>query len=260
MKNIYENILPGKEWNSTMITLGERLMVYGYMRDLFANLKDGDDISLGTDKSKNSLLSYIRFMELNPGSYNPLFNNPYKNLADGFLLYSSCYPLRYDKNRIICAKNSMGINIRIYRLTNIEYDTYKTGEQSQYLKYDVWREIAFYEYIREVVLKKKMCPHFSILYNYFISTNNEVNFDKLKLITGDNRRKAVVQAIKENEKKIRIRAHYLKYCEQKGDYSLGPAKYLQNTMWTEELKEDKKGEGNNMSYSPEDYTEETMKW
>jgi hypothetical protein len=194
MSRIFEDVLPGKDWNSTMITLGERLTIYNYIRNTFANLEDGADIGLDGGGERNSLLSYLRFVELNPGSYSKLYNNPYKNLADGFLIYNSCYPIRYDQpsNKVTCAKNSMGINIRLYKLTVAQYELFKLRNQ-KYMEYDVWRELGYYEYMREEILKKKVSPNFSLLYNYFVSRNNKINFDKLKSINVGKSNKAELE-------------------------------------------------------------------
>ena len=64
--------------------------------------------------------------------------NPYKNLADGFLIYNACYPIRYNKNsnRVTCSKKSMGINIRIYKLTIGEYEIFKIRD-NKYVEFDV---------------------------------------------------------------------------------------------------------------------------
>merc|ERR1711871_860175 len=49
-------------------------------------------------------------------------------------------------------------------------------------EFNLWREIAFYEFTREEILKKKICPHFPMLYSWFISTGSDVDFKKLRLI------------------------------------------------------------------------------
>ncbi len=208
MANLYEKILPVKDWNLAMTTMSERILILSYIRSTFANLKDGDDISLGNDSGKTSLLSYIRFIELNGGSYRALTNNPYK-LPEGFLIYDACYPLRYDKGIVKCAKNSMGIKIRIYRLTSIEYMKYMTKEEEQYMGFDVWRELTYYEYIKENVIKPKICPHFSLLYCFFISRNNGVNFQKLQKTRESKLTKELDKAFKKNDKEIMIAKKYI---------------------------------------------------
>ena len=52
--------------------------------------------------------------------------------------------------------------------------------QLVYKEYDVWRELAYYEYVRENILKKKQSPNFPILYAFFLSPNRNINFFSLK--------------------------------------------------------------------------------
>jgi hypothetical protein len=180
MNKIYENVLPGKDVQFAFITLGERLTMYDYVRQILVKTSDGEDICLDSTDS-NSLMSYIKFMELNPGYYSPLFRNPYRGLPYGLLIYRSCFPIQVEQrtHAVICAKDSLGLNIRLYSLTLAEYYSYKF-RQTVYLEYDVWREIIFYEYLRENILKKKICPHFPLLYAFFLSPNNKINFFNLK--------------------------------------------------------------------------------
>ena len=48
--------------------------------------------------------------------------------------------------------------------------------------YDEWRDIAFYNYVKEHILKKKVCPNFIIMYGYNITLKANINFEELKQI------------------------------------------------------------------------------
>ena len=55
-----------------------------------------------------NLLSYVKFMELNPYHSDKLTNNPYKSLPDRMLIYRSCYPIRFNNvNGLIIALESI---------------------------------------------------------------------------------------------------------------------------------------------------------
>lgn len=179
MNRIYENILP-KDAKLTSSTLGERLQMYDYVRQILIKTNEGEDISLESD-GQNNLMSEIKFMELNPNFYNPITSNPYKGLPFGLLVYRSCFPIRFDERSqsTICAKNSIGLNIRLYSLTYAEYYSYKF-RQLTYKEYDVWRELAYYEYVRENILKKKRSPNFPLLYSFFMCPNRKIDFFTLK--------------------------------------------------------------------------------
>ena len=91
-------------------------------------------------------------MDLNPYNSHRFSLNPYKGLPKGFLLYRSCYPIRRDERQdtnVICAPESTGINVRIYKLTEGAYLVNKLSNILDYTDFDEWREISFYEFIRE---------------------------------------------------------------------------------------------------------------
>lgn len=180
MNKIWENILPGGEHKLTATTLGERLQSYDYIRQIIIHMHEGEEISIDSD-GKNSIMSYIKLMDLNPNHYNVINSNPYTGLANGLLIYRCCFPIVYEpiSQSVVCAKNSIGLNLRLYALTCAEYYSF-TFRQSVYIYYDVWRELAYYQYIRENVLKKKQSPNFPLLYSYFLSPNKKIDFFKLK--------------------------------------------------------------------------------
>ena len=180
MRKIYENVLPKRDGQFTDTTLGERLQMYDYIRQILIKNEDGEDISIDSD-SHHNLMSYIKFMELNPNYYSPIYVNPYQGLSYGLLVYRSCFPIRLNEQNqtTICAKNSTGLNIRLYALTYAEYYSYKF-RQLVYKEYDVWRELAYYEYVRENIIKKKRSPNFPIIYAFFLCVNKTIDFFSLK--------------------------------------------------------------------------------
>ena len=127
---IKEDSLPSHLVN-TSNSLGERINLYNFVRSVFIKHHDGEDINLD-GKGNNSLLSYLKFLDLNP--YNPASypDNPYKGLPDNMILYRSCYPIRYDhtSNSVQCSPNSIGMNIRIYRLSHAQYNIKKLSNNN----------------------------------------------------------------------------------------------------------------------------------
>lgn len=181
MSRINEIMLPGKEHKLTANTVGERIQTYDYVRGILVRIGDGEDISLDDRGKGNSLMSYIKFMELNPTFYSPLYSNPYRGLPFGFLVYRSCFPIKLDpmSQTVVCSRESIGLNIRLYALTLAEYISYKY-RQPIFKEYDVWRELAYYEFVRDCIIKKKQSPYFPLLYCYFMCENKKINFLSLK--------------------------------------------------------------------------------
>lgn len=182
---ILEVALPGKDHRFTSNTLGERLKMFEYVRQILVSVNDGENI--GTDsscKGHRNLMSYIKIMELNPNYYSTTQKNPYKGLPYGMLLFRSCFPIKLDQvsNKTICAKNSIGLNIRLYSLTLAEYYSHYL-KQNIYKKYDVWRELIYYEYVRENIIRTMQSPNFTLLYAYFNSLNRNIDYFSLKKST-----------------------------------------------------------------------------
>lgn len=179
---INEDALPEKTIITSATTLGERINMYQFIRSSIFNNVDGTDIGLD-GKSSNSLLSFIKFGDLNPYNTYKFSNNPYKGLPDGFLLYRTCYPIRHQESSggVMCAKDSTGVNVRIYKLLEGVFLAYRLSP-TKFFEFDEWREIFFYEFVREQIIKKKVCPHFITLYGYFISEKAGIDFDKISIL------------------------------------------------------------------------------
>lgn len=62
---IYEDVLPTKHIKTGFNSLGDRLTQSNYIRTVLFPNGDGDDVGF-TGTSKNSLLSHIKFLDLNP--------------------------------------------------------------------------------------------------------------------------------------------------------------------------------------------------
>jgi hypothetical protein len=177
---LYEDILPAKSTATSFTTVGERVNMYESMRAMLFSNGDGYDIPV--DTSAYNILSHIKLMDINPYNASKYSHNPYKGLPYGFILYRSCYPIRHDSRNSTaqCSRNSMGVNVRVYRLTEGCYLINKQ-EKSNISKYDVWRDIAFYNYIKEEILKKKMCPNFALMYGYNIALESRIDYENIML-------------------------------------------------------------------------------
>jgi len=203
---IYEDVLPSKTVSTTSETLSDRLAQLNFIRTVMFSEGDGSDINIdGTQP--NSLLSRIKFMELNPYNPNKLSDNPYKGLPNGYLIYRSCYPIRHNQtdSNVICARNSMGANVKIYKLTEGAYLLSKQNKSIKipFYEYDQWREIAYYEYIREHIIKQKICPNFVNMYGYYISINSGIDFMKVAEIRNGEKQKIYDIKIREQKEETK---------------------------------------------------------
>lgn len=214
---VYESAFPTKLSNSNYETIEERIGMVSFMKAIFFKSGDGYNIDIGLqphlntgmiggdNKLKNdktnfmthmmiggggasSLKSYLKYLELNPYNTYKHSNNPYAGLADDILIYRSCFPIRRlpSSEGTMCAKNSVGINVKIHKLTYGSTHPSLFGKNKS--EYNVWREIKYYNHIKEKVIQMKKCPHFIILFGYYISEKcgisfNHLNFTKRRRIS-----------------------------------------------------------------------------
>ena len=194
INKIYEDIIPTEA--ITALTLNERIQFIEYLRNNIINYKDGEEI---TD-SKNSLLSFIKLIEINPYTMNI---NPYYDIPRNFLLYNAAYPIRFnnDTHKINIANSSMGINIRIYKLSMGDYNCLQINNlDSEH--FDVWRELKYYDWIRKYIIKNKVSPNFISPILYKIDPKSTIDWSKIDLIKSKNISKEKLTKLNDNDKFI----------------------------------------------------------
>ena len=189
LHNLFEDVLPQVNGitQKTLTTLKERSTIYQYLRSIFIKHNDGEDIILdGTKSIENvrteltSLLSHIKMMDMNPYHFSRITNNPYGTLPDNFIMFRSCYPIRYNNTAVSCALDNIGINIRIYQMKVYDILADNISDKIKKVECDLWREIAYYEFIREEILKRNVCPNFIMPYAWYKTFKSGIDFTKLK--------------------------------------------------------------------------------
>jgi len=178
INRIYEDVLPGVPQAYTSLTIFERQQLVGFIRNIMLENIDGEDMTI--TGGNNSLLSYIKLLDINPYTSN---KNPYQDMPTDFLLYRSAYPIKFNNslNTIGIAKPSMGINVRLYKMSigDLLCQNINAGINSE--DFDLWREIKYYNYINELV-KNKVSPNFICSVLYKIDSNSRIDWNKIKLI------------------------------------------------------------------------------
>jgi len=193
--DLYEDVLPQVNGiiQKTLTTLSERSIICQYLRSIFIKHTDGEDIQVGGSNNSSSrqelvnLLSHIKLMEINPYHFSNLTNNPYKTLPDDFLMFRSCYPVKLNmmNNQVQCAVDNISVNIRIYQMKVYDILADKVGNKLTRNDSDLWREVSYYEFIKEEILKKKICPNFIMMYAWYVTLKSGVDFVKLKKLKND---------------------------------------------------------------------------
>ena len=177
---IYEDVLPLKHLPNSLSTISERTLLNNYIKTTMLGGVDGKNISFRS--GYKNLLDKIKPTELNPyktGYESNVYNaNPYNSLPKNVLIYRSCYPIKRNDNVAnskVCAKDSIGMNLRIYKLNKQEL----TDKDAQ-LKSNAWREEFYYEYVKNEYLAKKRCPNFVSIIGYAVCDNSEINFNEIE--------------------------------------------------------------------------------
>ena len=180
INRIYEDMLPVDPNPFTLSTIYERKELLRYFRNMLLEYGDGEEFSISPGPKK-TLLSYVRLIELNPYTEQ---KNPYHGLASDFMLYNAAYPIKYeqDKNHLAIVKNPIGLNVRIYKLSDGADSALGLNNRINLDDFEVLREIKYYEYIRENVLKTKTSPNFITLYLYTKDSTSRLNWDEINML------------------------------------------------------------------------------
>jgi len=215
MMTIYEDALPPKLFGASYETLEERINLNEYVRNILTR-QDNNPL--------NNLRQFVhkfKFLDLNPYNCNLFSNNPYFDLPKDMLLYRTCYPVTYNhkSGQAMCARNSTSINLRIYKFSNEDIAKHlpqhfdiaikqlpvtaryrermttaavampvalvaPDDNQQNIKNSELWREITLYCFIRDNILKPKICPNFTMIYTYNIIASSFINFHKLAMKKG----------------------------------------------------------------------------
>lgn len=177
VSQIYEHMMPSRNFSMIPDSSYSRIAMSRYIKSTISN---GDThISISGNTNNNSILSHLKFMDLNPYGDTKKSENPYKTLPNDILIYRSGFPIRFDERtrQIKCAKNSVGMNIRIYPLTNFEWNNKSSiGDKMNWN--DVFIENSYYNYVKRLVNEKK-CPNFVLSHAHFTCDDNVIDYKKL---------------------------------------------------------------------------------
>ena len=197
INQIYEDVLPSDKTVYTFITLKEREVIKKFLRNSILNKYDGEEFSI--QGGKQSLLSWIKIYDINPYSRT---KNPYEDLPYGFLLYRSAYPIKYNKESggIKATPTSIGINIRIYQMSEGASILNLMNKPLECEYFDVWRDIIYYREIDKII-KEKVSPNFINMLLYVFDNESDAGFNKVNMIkeTKEKYKKQEINNEKVNE-------------------------------------------------------------
>lgn len=199
INRIHEDVLPGNEFTFTALTLVERKQLIDFLRNNILDNGDGEEMT--TIGGKNSLLEYIKILDVNPYTSK---SNPYLDLARNFLIYRSGYPVRYDEKtkNINIGRPSMGLNVRMYRMSIGDLRCKTINNLINADNFDLWREMKYYDWIKNNIVKNKISPNFISPVLYKVDSQSKIEWSKLDMLRN---KKITVESVKEleqNQQKI----------------------------------------------------------
>ena len=199
INRIYEDILPGSPYNFTALTIFERTQLIDFIRNSLIEYKDGEETTISG--GKNSLLSYLKVIEVNPYSTT---KNPYEALPRNFLLYRAGYPVRFqNKTKTIgIAKPSMNINVRIYMMSLGDIKCYSINNTINQENFNLWREMKYYDWVKKDLITNKVSPNFIAPILFKIDPESKLDWNKLHMLRYNNSVKQKLDEIINNEKMV----------------------------------------------------------
>lgn len=199
INKIYEDILPGNPFTYTSQTLFERKQLINFLRNNILDNGDGEEMT--ATGGKNSLLEYIKILDVNPYTSK---TNPYLDLPRNFLIYRSAYPVRYNnKTKLInIGKQSMGINVRMYGMSIGDLRCKTISNLLDADNFDLWREIKYYDWIRNNIIRNKVSPNFISPILYKIDSYSKIEWSKLDMLRSKDATIESIKELEQNQQKI----------------------------------------------------------
>lgn len=184
---VIEDILPMSNTSNIVNSINDRHTLANYVKNTLLNNENGILVERPNSGIKD-FFKRIKTTKLNPYAMT-LYrskNNPYK-LPHNFIIYQSCYPIKNTQMGISCAFDSVGMNMRLYRITIGE--SKNKHDDNVIYNSDSWREMKFYEYINSNILQQKISPNFVMLYGYNLYKDPEINFDEFNKLTSEKQQR-----------------------------------------------------------------------
>ena len=176
----------------SLATVDERLAYLRFLRSVILRNRDGEFVPFRGYKfapksntpftSTRSIYDMLKIIDVNPYR-NMEEKDKYITLPTNTLLTRACYPIRRASSltrNVVCAKDSIAINIRVYRLRMKELPSEMAAFGAKLFDSDIWREMHFYQYVTENIVKRKVSPNFVSIIGYSMCNNSEIDFDAIE--------------------------------------------------------------------------------
>ena len=232
---IVEYLLPLSNISEIFNTIKDRQLISDFIKSVLLFNEDGivvDSLKYNIKKLMNSL----KVVKMNPYVSHEMYGkiSPFKFPVD-FLLYKSCFPIKYIQNTLKCEKNSTHVNLRFYRVPRGDVLDRRNPDVIKVSK--ALSEMKYYNYVKNEIVYKHESPNFVLMYGYNFYNDKDIKFNE-----GDeNTIKKQEETIEDMDPKLyeqiynELKYHiYRKYIESNN----GAINFVEhNTQLKEEIKQ-----------------------
>lgn len=212
LHSVYEDMVPGDRYPLNNLTVENRKQIRNFIRSLMIKERDGEIMNISAGKDGDSFRSYFRIGQFNPYSIS---QNPYDDLAKGFTMYSSAYPLRLDDKtfNFSIGRGGLNFNVRTYSLNYLDFNFDKISSDITENDLNVIRELKFYQLVNNII-KNKESPNFANMILYKIDNKTQIKYDKLMELKSKKIPAGMMKAIYSTTDKIKNLTEKIKKTEE----------------------------------------------
>jgi hypothetical protein len=177
LHRVYEDMIPGDRYPLNNLTLENRKQIRNFIRSLIIKERDGEIMNIAAGSDSDSFRSYFRIGQFNPYSIS---QNPYDDLAKGFTLYATAYPLRLDDKtfRFSIGKGGLNFNVRTYSLNYLDFNFDRISPDIDENDLNLIRELKYYKLVNKIIQDKES-PNFANMILYKTDVKTRIKYDKL---------------------------------------------------------------------------------
>jgi hypothetical protein len=212
LHTVYEDMIPGDRYPLNNLTLENRKQIRNFIRSLIIKERDGEIMNITAGKDGDSFRSYFRIGQFNPYSIS---QNPYDDLAKGFTLYSSAYPLRLDDKtfRFSIGKGGLNFNVRTYSLNYLDFNFDRISWDLDENDLNLIRELKYYKLVNKIIQDKES-PNFANMILYKTDVKTKIKYDKLMELKSKKIPQGMLKAMFSTTKNIRNLTEKIKKTEE----------------------------------------------
>lgn len=170
-----ELMLPINNAATAIATIKDRKLLAEFIKNTLLFNEDGlvvDSVKYNIKQLMHSIKTTRLNPYVTPETYGKV--SPY-DMPQHFIIYRSCFPIKFVQNGIKCDSKSSMVNMRFYQITRGELLNRRDDKVINNSK--ALSEIKFYDYIKNNIILTNECPNFTLMYGYNYYNDPDIQFD-----------------------------------------------------------------------------------